>query len=75
MLCNLAPARGRGYHRLCIATDTTALKRSELRLRRSEQLMVDTQGVAHLGTWEWDSSRFPEPAGGCSPARAADAAL
>ncbi len=43
-----------GY--LCIATDTTALKRSELRLRRSEQLMVDTQGVAHLGTWEWDIS-------------------
>ena len=43
-----------GY--LCIATDTTALKRSELRLRRSEQLMVDTQGVAHLGTWEWEIS-------------------
>lgn len=41
-----------GY--LCIAVDTTALKRTELRLRRSEQLMVDTQGVAHLGTWEWD---------------------
>ena len=43
-----------GY--LCIATDTTELKRTELRLRRSEQLMVDTQGVAHLGTWEWDIS-------------------
>lgn len=43
-----------GY--LCVATDTTELKRSELRLRRSEQLMVDTQGVAHLGTWEWDIS-------------------
>jgi len=39
---------------VCIASDITALKRSELRLRRSEQLMVDTQGVAHLGTWEWD---------------------
>ncbi len=24
------------------------------RLKRTEQLMVDTQGVAHLGTWEWD---------------------
>jgi PAS domain S-box-containing protein len=23
-------------------------------MKRSEQLMVDTQGVAHLGTWEWD---------------------
>lgn len=26
------------------------------RLRRSEQLMVDTHGVAHLGTWDWDIS-------------------
>ncbi len=43
-----------GY--LCIGADTTDLKRSELRLKRSEQLMVDTQGVAHLGTWEWDVS-------------------
>lgn len=34
--------------------DITELKRTEERLRRSEQLMVDTQGVAHLGTWEWD---------------------
>lgn len=41
---------------LCIASDITALKRTEQRLRRSEQLMVDTQGVAHLGTWEWDVS-------------------
>lgn len=39
---------------LCIAHDLTELKRSQERLRRSEQLMVDTQGVAHLGTWEWD---------------------
>ncbi len=34
--------------------DVVDLKRTEERLRRSEQLMVDTQGVAHLGTWEWD---------------------
>ncbi len=34
--------------------DVTSLKQSEQRLRRSEQLMVDTQGVAHLGTWEWE---------------------
>jgi len=56
--CALSPLRDgdaiTGY--LCVATDTTELKRSELRLRRSEQLMVDTQGVAHLGTWEWDIS-------------------
>ena len=54
--CTLSPLREgeaiTGY--VCIATDTTALKHAELRLRRSEQLMVDTQGVAHLGTWEWD---------------------
>jgi PAS domain S-box-containing protein len=41
---------------LCVSADVTGLKRSEERLRRSEQLMVDTQGVAHLGTWEWDVS-------------------
>lgn len=41
---------------LCIASDVTELKESQLRLRRSEQLMVDTQGVAHLGTWEWTVS-------------------
>jgi PAS domain S-box-containing protein len=39
---------------LCVSRDITALKRSEERLRRSEQMLVDTQGVAHLGTWEWD---------------------
>jgi diguanylate cyclase (GGDEF)-like protein/PAS domain S-box-containing protein len=41
---------------LCIASDLTELKRAQERTRRSEQLMVDTQGVAHLGTWEWDVS-------------------
>ncbi|MES2859691.1 MAG: ATP-binding protein [Pseudomonadota bacterium] len=41
---------------LCVACDITELKRTEQRLRRSEQLMVDTQGVAHLGTWEWEVS-------------------
>jgi PAS domain S-box-containing protein len=41
---------------LSVSCDVTSLKRSEQRLRRSEQLMVDTQGVAHLGTWEWDIS-------------------
>jgi PAS domain S-box-containing protein len=39
---------------ICISRDVTELKRSEQRLRRSEQLLVDTHGVAHLGTWEWD---------------------
>jgi PAS domain S-box-containing protein len=37
-----------------IVTDLTGHKREEERLRRSEAMMVDTQGVAHLGVWEWD---------------------
>jgi signal transduction histidine kinase len=41
---------------LCVSSDATELKRAQMRARRSEQLMVDTQGVAHLGTWEWDIS-------------------
>lgn len=35
-------------------TEITERKREELRLRRSEAMLVDTQGVAHLGVWEWD---------------------
>ena len=35
---------------LCISRDQTALK-------RRERMMVDTQGRAHLGTWEWDISQ------------------
>jgi PAS domain S-box-containing protein len=57
-ICTASPLRaddGR-FIWLCVSTDVTELKRSEERLRRSEQLMVDTQGVAHLGTWEWDVS-------------------
>jgi len=54
--CTLSPLIGEtgvaGY--LCVSSDVTELKRSESRLLRSEQLMVDTQGVAHLGTWEWE---------------------
>ncbi len=41
-----------GY--LCVFSEVTELKRSEARLRRSEGLLVDTHGVAHLGTWEWE---------------------
>ena len=56
--CTLSPlvdAEGlAGY--LCVGSDMTELKGAEARLRRSEELMVDTQGTAHLGTWEWDVS-------------------
>ncbi len=55
--CTLSPLREAdgsivGY--LALSADMTEAKRTERRLRRSEQLMVDTHGTAHLGTWEWD---------------------
>jgi PAS domain S-box-containing protein len=37
-----------------LASDVTDYKREIQRLRRSEEMMVDAQGVAHLGMWEWD---------------------
>ena len=37
--------------------EMTEVKRNEERLRRSETLMVDTYGVAHLGTWRVDVSQ------------------
>lgn len=37
-------------------TDVTDHRREEERLKRAESLMVDTQGVAHLGTWDWNLS-------------------
>jgi PAS domain S-box-containing protein len=52
--CSVAPLTPTAW--LCVSTDITELKRNEERLRLKEQLMVDTQGVAHLGTWEWDVS-------------------
>ncbi len=39
---------------LCVSRDITNTKRSLQSLQRSQALMVDTQGVAHLGIWEWD---------------------
>jgi PAS domain S-box-containing protein len=35
-------------------TDLSERRREEERLRRSEALMIDTQGVAQIGIWEWD---------------------
>ncbi len=39
---------------LVTTINVTARRAEEERLRRSERLMVDTAGTAHLGTWEWD---------------------
>ncbi len=47
-IAELSPYEGGA---LCIARDIGALK---ARQRQTEKMMVDTQGVAHLGTWEWD---------------------
>jgi PAS domain S-box-containing protein len=41
---------------ILFGTDISARRREEQRLRRAEQLMVDTQGITHLGTWTWDIS-------------------
>jgi PAS domain S-box-containing protein len=37
-----------------IGIDITERRREEDRLRRVESLMVDTEGIAHYGIWEWD---------------------
>jgi PAS domain S-box-containing protein len=46
--------RGTTRGLLLLTADVTDRRLEEERLRRSERLMIDTQGVAHLGTWEWD---------------------
>ena len=46
--------RGRILGTVLHLHEATALHHENQRLRRSERLMVDTQGTAHLGTWEWD---------------------
>lgn len=55
-LANVNPVRADGETTAVLVTtsEITTRKKEEARLRRSERLMVDTQGVAHLGTWEWD---------------------
>jgi PAS domain S-box-containing protein len=42
---------------LLVLSDITKERREIERLRRSESLLVDAQGIAHLGTWEWDVSQ------------------
>lgn len=52
----ISPVRSHGEitSLLAIATDITTRKNEEDRLRHKDAMMVDTQGVAHIGTWEWD---------------------
>ena len=40
-----------------VFSDITDQRREIERLRRSEALLVDAQGVAHMGTWDWDVSQ------------------
>lgn len=49
-----SPAQGEPRAVTILVVDITAHKREEDRLRRSEQLLVDAQDTAHMGTWEWD---------------------
>jgi diguanylate cyclase (GGDEF)-like protein/PAS domain S-box-containing protein len=36
-------------------TDVSTERGAALRLRRSERLLAETQRLAHVGSWEWDS--------------------
>jgi signal transduction histidine kinase len=56
--CNVSPIRRDStvVGTLCWSSEITDFKRLEERLRRSEQLMVDAQGLAHMGIWDWDVS-------------------
>jgi PAS domain S-box-containing protein len=42
---------------LVALADITEHVNAEERLRRSEALLTDAQGTAHMGTWEWDVSQ------------------
>lgn len=39
---------------LVTALDITSRRREEERLRHSERMLVDTEGITHIGTWYWD---------------------
>jgi PAS domain S-box-containing protein len=54
-LLDIAPTSvGGREHALVLGQDVTERRLEEERLRRAEQLMVDTEGITHLGTWSWD---------------------
>jgi two-component system cell cycle sensor histidine kinase/response regulator CckA len=53
----IAPRSGATRALLVIGVDVTARQRDLERLTRSEALLVDASGVAHLGSWEWDVSQ------------------
>lgn len=42
---------------LALAADTSTEKLREDSLRKARQSLTDAQGVAHIGTWEWELGR------------------
>jgi PAS domain S-box-containing protein len=40
--------------RLSVATDITERKQTEAMLRESQNRLLETQRIAHIGHWEWD---------------------
>lgn len=53
MGCSLAELFS-GELLLYIGTDISARYREEKRLHHVEELMLDTEGIAHYGVWDWD---------------------
>ncbi|MGZ3724114.1 MAG: PAS domain-containing protein, partial [Bdellovibrionales bacterium] len=41
-------------HITICCVETTEEKKREERLRRAQKMLIDAQGIAHLGTWEWE---------------------
>lgn len=55
-LAGLAPTVLPGGRKgvLVTAIDITQRRAEEERLRHSERMLVDTEGITHIGTWYWD---------------------
>ena len=41
-----------GY--ICTTRDTTERKRIDEKLKRKQKMLVRTESIAHIGSWEWD---------------------
>ncbi|HET6398964.1 MAG TPA: ATP-binding protein [Candidatus Thermoplasmatota archaeon] len=53
MLATILPVPGAAAA-VVLGTDVTARHVEEERLRHAERLMVDSEGITHLGIWYWD---------------------